>query len=143
MVGAHHQRTVSRHRIVKTLGERLGKQHLVPAQGASAELVAARLICFAGLPATIALSSGLFYLLSLNEDGMAFGRRRSGVSSGQRVGIGLRIFRRRIGAFALRVELDFGCMPELPVPALGPPGLFPELVCVVSNLLFGCHRGLL
>jgi inorganic phosphate transporter, PiT family len=93
-------------RIVKTLGERLGKSHLVPAQGASAELVAAGLISFAGftgypvstthvvtggiagtmvgsgagvqrttlwlisaawvltLPATIALSSGLFYLLS-------------------------------------------------------------------------------
>jgi inorganic phosphate transporter, PiT family len=36
-------------RIVKTLGERLGKQHLVPAQGASAELAAAGLITFAGL----------------------------------------------------------------------------------------------
>jgi inorganic phosphate transporter, PiT family len=35
-------------RIVKTLGERLGKSHLVPAQGASAELVAAGLIGFAG-----------------------------------------------------------------------------------------------
>jgi PiT family inorganic phosphate transporter len=35
-------------RIVKTLGERLGKEHLVPAQGASAELVAAGLIGFAG-----------------------------------------------------------------------------------------------
>ncbi len=35
-------------RIVKTLGERLGRQHLVPAQGASAELVAAGLIGFAG-----------------------------------------------------------------------------------------------
>jgi phosphate/sulfate permease len=35
-------------RIVKTLGERLGKSHLVPAQGASAELVAAALISFAG-----------------------------------------------------------------------------------------------
>jgi inorganic phosphate transporter, PiT family len=93
-------------RIVTTLGERLGKTHLVPAQGASAELVAAGLIGFAGfsgypvstthvvtggiagtmvasgagvqpatlwriatawiltLPATIALSCGLFYLLS-------------------------------------------------------------------------------
>lgn len=93
-------------RIVKTLGERLGKSHLVPAQGASAELVAAGLIGFAGfsgypvstthvvtggiagtmvasgagvqtstvwqiaaawlltLPATIAISGGLFYLLS-------------------------------------------------------------------------------
>jgi PiT family inorganic phosphate transporter len=35
-------------RIVTTLGERLGKSHLVPAQGASAELVAAGLIGFAG-----------------------------------------------------------------------------------------------
>jgi PiT family inorganic phosphate transporter len=93
-------------RIVTTLGERLGKTHLVPAQGASAELVAAGLIGFAGftgypvstthvvtggiagtmvasgaglqpltlwrialawiltLPATIALSCVLFYLLS-------------------------------------------------------------------------------
>ncbi len=93
-------------RIVTTLGERLGKAHLVPAQGASAELVAAGLIGFAGftgypvstthvvtggiagtmvasgagvqpatlwqiatawiltLPATVALSCGLFYLLS-------------------------------------------------------------------------------
>jgi len=93
-------------RIVTTLGERLGKSHLVPAQGAAAELVAAGLIGFAGfsgypvstthvvtggiagtmvasgagvqtatvwriaaawiftLPATIALSCGLFYLLS-------------------------------------------------------------------------------
>jgi inorganic phosphate transporter, PiT family len=93
-------------RIVTTLGERLGNTHLVPAQGASAELVAAGLIGFAGfsgypvstthvvtggiagtmvasgagvqtstmwqiaaawlltLPATIAISGGLFYLLS-------------------------------------------------------------------------------
>jgi PiT family inorganic phosphate transporter len=35
-------------RIVKTLGERLGREHLVPAQGASAELVAAGLIGSAG-----------------------------------------------------------------------------------------------
>jgi PiT family inorganic phosphate transporter len=35
-------------RIVKTLGERLGNSHLVPAQGAAAELVAAGLIGFAG-----------------------------------------------------------------------------------------------
>ena len=93
-------------RIVTTLGEKLGKQHLAPAQGASAELVAAALIGGAGfsgypvstthvvtggitgtmvgsgaglqtatlwqigtawiltLPATVALSAGLFYLLS-------------------------------------------------------------------------------
>jgi PiT family inorganic phosphate transporter len=36
-------------RIVKTLGERLGKSHLVPAQGASEELVGAGLI--SALPA--------------------------------------------------------------------------------------------
>jgi inorganic phosphate transporter, PiT family len=93
-------------RIVTTLGERLGKTPLVPMQGASAELVAAGLITYAGfggypvstthvvtggiagtmvgsgagvqratlwriaaawvltLPATIAISCGLFYLLS-------------------------------------------------------------------------------
>ncbi len=93
-------------RIVTTLGERLGKQHLAPAQGAAAEIVAAGLIGGAGfsgfpvstthvvtggiagtmvgsgagiqpatlkqiaaawiltLPATVALSAGLFYLLS-------------------------------------------------------------------------------
>ena len=40
-------------RIVTTLGERLGKQHLAPAQGAAAEVVAAALIGaagFSGLP---------------------------------------------------------------------------------------------
>ncbi len=36
-------------RIVQTLGERLGKQHLVPAQGAAAEVVAAVLIGGAGI----------------------------------------------------------------------------------------------
>ena len=36
-------------RIVTTLGEKLGKQHLVPAQGAAAELVAAVLIGGAGV----------------------------------------------------------------------------------------------
>ncbi len=35
-------------RIVKTLGERLGKQHLVPAQGGAAELVSAVVIGIAG-----------------------------------------------------------------------------------------------
>jgi PiT family inorganic phosphate transporter len=41
-------------RIVRTLGERLGNKHLVPAQGASAELVAAGLI---GLPDSPAIPS--------------------------------------------------------------------------------------
>jgi PiT family inorganic phosphate transporter len=36
-------------RIVETLGERLGKKHLVPAQGAAAEVVAAAVIGVAGL----------------------------------------------------------------------------------------------
>ena len=36
-------------RIVRTLGERVGKTHLTPAQGASAELVGAGLIASAGL----------------------------------------------------------------------------------------------
>ena len=36
-------------RIVKTLGERLGNKHLVPAQRASAELAAAAVIGFAGV----------------------------------------------------------------------------------------------
>lgn len=40
--------TVGYQRIVKTLGERLGKQHLVPAQGGSAELAAAAVIGTAG-----------------------------------------------------------------------------------------------
>lgn len=35
-------------RIVRTLGERIGKSHLAPAQGGSAELVSAGLISFAG-----------------------------------------------------------------------------------------------
>ena len=41
--------TIGYKRIVKTLGERIGKQHLVPAQGGSAEMVAAVLIGGAGL----------------------------------------------------------------------------------------------
>jgi inorganic phosphate transporter, PiT family len=51
-------------RIVKTIGERIGKRHLVPAQGASAELVGAVLIGtagFSGLPVstTHIISSGV------------------------------------------------------------------------------------
>jgi inorganic phosphate transporter, PiT family len=51
-------------RIVKTIGERIGKRHLVPAQGASAELVGALLIGtagFSGLPVstTHIISSGV------------------------------------------------------------------------------------
>ena len=103
---ANWQKRIGGADIEAILGSRLGKQHLVPAQGASAELVAALLIGGAGftgfpvstthmvtggiagtmmgsgagiqkgtpwqiatawiltLPATIALSAGLFYLLS-------------------------------------------------------------------------------
>jgi PiT family inorganic phosphate transporter len=51
-------------RIVTTLGERIGKSHLVPAQGASAEIIAAGLIGtagFSGLPVstTHIVSSGI------------------------------------------------------------------------------------
>ena len=51
-------------RIVVTIGERIGKQHLTPAQGGSAELVAAALIStagFSGLPVstTHIVSSGV------------------------------------------------------------------------------------
>jgi PiT family inorganic phosphate transporter len=51
-------------RIVRTLGERLGKTHLTPAQGASAELVGAGLIAtagFTGLPVstTHVITSGI------------------------------------------------------------------------------------
>jgi PiT family inorganic phosphate transporter len=51
-------------RIVVTIGERIGKQHLTPAQGASAEIVAAALIGtagFSGLPVstTHIVSSGV------------------------------------------------------------------------------------
>jgi len=51
-------------RIVQTLGERLGKTHLTPAQGASAELVGAGLIAtagFTGLPVstTHVITSGI------------------------------------------------------------------------------------
>ena len=35
-------------RVVRTLGERLGKQHMTPGQGASAELIGAGLIGIAG-----------------------------------------------------------------------------------------------
>ena len=51
-------------RVVRTLGERLGKQHMTPGQGASTELVGAALIglsAFAGLPVstTHVITSGI------------------------------------------------------------------------------------
>jgi PiT family inorganic phosphate transporter len=51
-------------RIVRTLGERVGRTHLTPAQGASAELVGAGLIAtagFTGLPVstTHIITSGI------------------------------------------------------------------------------------
>jgi inorganic phosphate transporter, PiT family len=51
-------------RIVRTLGERIGRTHMTPAQGASAELVGAGLIAtagFTGLPVstTHIITSGI------------------------------------------------------------------------------------
>ena len=58
---------VSWNRIVVTVGERIGKQHLTYAQGASAEIVAAGTILGAeyyGLPVSITLTSSLPALLA-------------------------------------------------------------------------------
>jgi len=68
-------------RIVKTLGERLGKSHLVPAQGASAELVAAGLIGFAGfsgypVSTTHVVTGGIAG--TMVASGAAFKQARSG-----------------------------------------------------------------
>ena len=53
----HHDRL---QQIVTTIGERIGKRHLTPAQGASAELVGGLLIAtagFSGLPVSTTTSS--------------------------------------------------------------------------------------
>jgi PiT family inorganic phosphate transporter len=65
-------------RIVTTLGERIGKKHLVPAQGASAELVAAGLIGsagFSGLPVstTHIVSSGIAGTMTASGSGLRGG----------------------------------------------------------------------
>jgi inorganic phosphate transporter, PiT family len=65
-------------RIVKTLGERLGKVHLTPAQGASAELVSAVLIGtagFTGLPVstTHIVTSGIAGTMVTSGTGLQYG----------------------------------------------------------------------
>jgi inorganic phosphate transporter, PiT family len=65
-------------RIVKTLGERLGKIHLTPAQGASAEIVAALLIGtagFTGLPVstTHIVTSGIAGTMVTSGAGLQHG----------------------------------------------------------------------
>ena len=65
-------------RIVKTLGERLGKVHLTPAQGASAEVVSALLIGtagFTGLPVstTHIVTSGIAGTMVSARAGLKFG----------------------------------------------------------------------
>jgi PiT family inorganic phosphate transporter len=65
-------------RIVKTLGERLGKVHLTPAQGASAELVSALLIGtagFTGLPVstTHIVTSGIAGTMVSSGAGLQYG----------------------------------------------------------------------
>lgn len=62
-------------RIVLTVGEKIGKQHLTYAQGASAELVAAATIAAAdvyGLPVstTHILSSGVAGTMAANKSGL-------------------------------------------------------------------------
>lgn len=65
-------------RIVKTLGERLGRVHLTPAQGASAEIVAAVLIGtagFTGLPVstTHIVTSGIAGTMVSSGAGLQYG----------------------------------------------------------------------
>jgi PiT family inorganic phosphate transporter len=65
-------------RIVKTLGERLGNTHLTPAQGASAEVVAALLIGtagFTGLPVstTHIVTSGIAGTMVASRSGLKYG----------------------------------------------------------------------
>jgi PiT family inorganic phosphate transporter len=69
-------------RIVVTVGERIGKQHLTYGQGASAELVAMATIGAAdvyGLPVstTHVLSSGVAGTMAANGSGLQWGTVRS------------------------------------------------------------------
>ena len=69
-------------RIVVTVGEKIGKEHLTYAQGASAELVAMCTICAAdwwGLPVstTHVLSSGVAGTMVANGSGLQWGTLRS------------------------------------------------------------------
>jgi inorganic phosphate transporter, PiT family len=73
-------------RIVTTIGERIGKRHLTPAQGASAELVAATVIGiggYAGLPVstTHILSSGVAGTMAASRAGMQWGTVRTIVAA--------------------------------------------------------------
>src|SRR6185503_15319952 len=67
--------TIGYKRIVKTVAEKIGKQHLTYAQGAAAETVAASTILFAavtGLPVstTHVLSSGVAGTMVANKSGV-------------------------------------------------------------------------
>ena len=69
-------------RIVTTIGERIGKRHLTPAQGASAELVGGLLIGtagFSGLPVstTHVLSSGVAGTMAANRSGLQWSTIRN------------------------------------------------------------------
>ena len=69
-------------RIVVTVGEKIGKQHLTYAQGASAELVAMTTIFAAdgfGLPVstTHVLSSGVAGTMAANKSGLQFSTVRN------------------------------------------------------------------
>jgi len=69
-------------RIVRTVGERIGKSHLTYAQGASAELVAMATIGAAdmfGLPVstTHVLSSGVAGTMAANKSGLQWGTIRN------------------------------------------------------------------
>jgi inorganic phosphate transporter, PiT family len=73
-------------RIVTTIGERIGKRHLTPAQGASAELVAAAVIGtagYSGLPVstTHILSSGVAGTMAASRAGMQWGTVRDIVAA--------------------------------------------------------------
>jgi len=73
-------------RIVTTIGERIGNRHFTPAQGASAELVAAGLIGtagFSGLPVstTHILSSGVAGTMIGSGAGVQWGTVRSVVAA--------------------------------------------------------------
>lgn len=74
--------TVGWKRIVRTVGERIGKQHLTYAQGASSEMVAAGTILGAelyGLPVstTHILSSGVAGTMAANGSGLQRGTVRA------------------------------------------------------------------
>jgi PiT family inorganic phosphate transporter len=65
-------------RVVRTLGERLGKQHMTPGQGASAELIGSILIAtagFTGLPVstTHIITSGIAGTMVTGGQGLQAG----------------------------------------------------------------------